>query len=187
MGEDSILRYFFEAGMLKRTARSGWWAEGIKNPESVADHSFRTAVIAFVLAKMEGADPERLCSAGVFHDLLEARLGDMNKITARYVHTTEELERRIQDEQAQALPPEMRKALSSVLELSGKERSILKDADYLECAIQAKEYADAGNSGTGSWIDVIGKRLKTKSAKRLHSKLKTVRSNSWWEGLKRPE
>src|SRR5271157_1025235 len=161
MGEDSILRYFFEAGMLKRTARSGWWAEGIKNPESVADHSFRTAVIALVLARMEGADPERLCAAAVFHDVLEARLGDMNKITARYVRTTEALERRIEDDQAETLPPEMRKALASVLKLSGKERVILKDADYLECAIQAKEYADAGNSGTGNWIGIIGKKLRT--------------------------
>ncbi len=187
MSDDPVLKYFFEAGMLKRTARSGWWAEGIKNPESVADHSFRTAVIAFVLAKMEGADSERLCSAAVFHDLLEARLGDMNKITARYVHTTEELERRIEADQAQALPTEIRKALASVRKLSEKEKTILKDADYLECAIQAKEYADAGNSGTGNWISIIGKKLRTASAKKLHSKLKTTKSNSWWAGLKRLE
>ncbi len=36
---ESIARYIFEAGMLKRTARSGWWAEKVGNPESVADHS----------------------------------------------------------------------------------------------------------------------------------------------------
>ena len=187
MGEDSTVRYFFEAGMLKRTARSGWWAEGIKHPESVADHSFRTAIIAFVLAKTEGADPEKLCTAAVFHDMLEARLGDMNKIASRYVHTTEELERKIEAEQTEAMPAEMRKALSAALKLSESDKTILTDADYLECAIQAKEYADAGNSGTMRWVGIIGKRLKTSSAKRLHSKLRTMKSNSWWAGLKRLE
>ena len=46
---DPIVRYVFEAGMLKRVARSGWWAENVKHPESVADHSFRTALVAFIL------------------------------------------------------------------------------------------------------------------------------------------
>ena len=32
----SIARYIFEAGMLKRVKRSGWWAEKVETPESVA-------------------------------------------------------------------------------------------------------------------------------------------------------
>jgi len=185
MSDDAIARYFFEAGMLKRTARSGWWSENIKNPESVADHSFRTAIIAFVLAKMEGADPDKLCTAAVFHDMQETRLGDMNKITARYVDVGKELERKIGAEQVAGMPAEIRDSVLKTLDLSEKERVILKDADYLECAFQAKEYADAGNSGTMRWVGNIEKRLKTESAKRLHAKLKTMNSNSWWEGLKK--
>jgi len=185
MSDDAIAKYFFEAGMLKRTARSGWWSENIKNTESVADHSFRTAVIAFVLAKMEGADPQKLCAAAVFHDMHEARLGDINKITARYLSAGKELERKVEREQVEGMPAEIRDSVIKALDLSDKEHAILKDADYLECAFQAKEYADAGNSGTMRWVDNIGKRLKTGSAKRLHSKLKILHSDSWWEGLKR--
>ncbi len=187
---DSVMRYVYEAGMLKRTARSGWWAEGIKHPESVADHSFRTAVIAFILSRMEGLDEAaacRVCTAAVFHDVHEARLGDMNKITSRYVHVTRELEKGIEAEQRQGMPPVVRDALASALDLGEKERTIMKDADYLECAVQAREYADAGNSGTRSWVDTIGKKLKTASAKKLHSRLRTLGSNSWWQGLKRME
>ena len=66
-----------------------------------------------------------------------------------------------------------------------KERIILKDADYLECAFQAKEYADIGYSRAMVWVENIGKRLKTRSAKLLHSKLRTQDSNSWWHGLKK--
>ncbi|MBI5046657.1 HD domain-containing protein, partial [Candidatus Micrarchaeota archaeon] len=69
-----IVKYIFEAGMLKRVARSGWWTEKIKNPETVAEHTFRAALIAFILAKMEGADAHKLASAAVFHDMHETRL-----------------------------------------------------------------------------------------------------------------
>jgi len=185
MEDDAIIRYFFEAGMLKRTARSGWWAEGINNPESVADHSFRVAIIAFVIAKMEGADANKICTAAVFHDMQETRLGDMNKITARYIDVKEELERKVEMEQVKDFPNGLQDAVLRTRDLSDSERAILKDADYLECAFQAKEYADAGNKGTIIWVDNIGKRLTTESAKRLHSELKSMDSNSWWKGLKR--
>lgn len=184
----SVARYIFEAGMLKRMARSGWWAEKVDMPESVADHSFRTALIAFILAKMEGLDDaaaDRLCTAAVFHDMHEARLGDMNKITARYISVTKELEGRVEMEQTHGMPSELRNSILKTQDLSEKERAILKDADYLECAFQAKEYLDVGHKGAQSWIDNIGERLQTASARKLHAQITLMDSNSWWKGLKR--
>jgi len=185
---DSISKYIFEAGMLKRVKRSGWWAEKVEAPESVAEHSFRTAIVAFILSRMEGlgeAEANRLCTAAVFHDMHEARIGDMHKITARYIHVTKELERAVESEQAAGMPPGIRDSVLGALGLSEKERVILKDADYLECAFQAKEYLDIGYRGAQSWIDNIGERLKTKSAKRLHAKMRGMDSNCWWKGLKK--
>ena len=181
-------RYIFEAGMLKRVKRSGWWAEKVANPESVADHSFRAAVIAFMLAKMEGLDDagaNRICAAAVFHDMHEARLGDMHKITARYISLTRELEQKVESEQVAGMPAEMQNSILKTRGLPEKERTILKDADYLECAFQAKEYMDTGHKGAQSWIDSIGKRLKTASGKKLHAKMKGMDSNCWWKGLKK--
>ena len=185
MSEESIIKYFFEAGMLKRTARSGWWAEKVKHPESVADHVFRTAVIAFVLAKLENADANRLCTAAVFHDMHETRLGDQNKITARYMSVDDKLGRKVEEEQVKTLDPKLQDSILKTLELTEKEQTILKDADYLECALQAKEYLDIGYKGAQTWIDNIEKKLKTENAKLLHTKLKTQDSNSWWKGLKK--
>ncbi len=185
---EAIAKYVFEAGMLKRVKRSGWWAEGIKDPETVAEHSFRTGIIALFLAKMEGLDDDsanRLCAAGLFHDMLETRIGDMNKITARYVTVKESLEGKVISDQIESLPRELKKAIPDTKKLSPLERSILKDADYLECAFQAKEYSDMGNRGTFSWIASIETRLKTKSARKLILQMKRMDSNSWWEGLKK--
>ena len=44
--------FLFEVGMLKRTPRTGYQFLG-SGGESVADHSFRTAVIGYVLASQE--------------------------------------------------------------------------------------------------------------------------------------
>lgn len=187
---EQIVRYLFEAGMLKRTARSGWWAEKIKNPETVAEHSWRTALVAFVLAKMEKMGDEEtreICVAAVFHDMHETRLGDLNKITHRYISVTKELERKIEGEQAGGMPDDVKAAVLGAMELSENEQKILKDADYLECAFQAKEYVDIGHKGAESWIISIESRLKTDSAKKLLAKMKTMDSNSWWKGLKKIE
>jgi putative hydrolase of HD superfamily len=187
---DSIVDYIFEAGMLKRVARSGWWAEKVKYPESVAEHSFRTAIVAFVLAKMEGMDENRarkLCTAAVFHDMHEARLGDMNKITARYIPMTKELERKVEMDQRKDMPEELQSAIADALALSEDDLIVLKDADYLECAFQAKEYIDIGHKGAESWIKSIEGRLKTASAKKLLARMKKKDSNDWWKGLKRIE
>ena len=185
---EEIVKYIFEAGMLKRTARSGWWAEKVNHPESVADHCFRAAVVAFVLARMEGHDEafaNRLCTAAVFHDMHEARLGDMNKITQRYINM-KEYEDRVEEDQVRKMPKELGKSILSVLdELGDEEKRILKDADYLECAFQAKEYVDIGHKGAASWLESIDGRLQTKSAKKLMGQLKKQDSNSWWKGLKK--
>jgi putative hydrolase of HD superfamily len=185
---EEIVKYVFEAGMLKRTARSGWWAEKIKHPESVADHCFRAAIVAFILARMEGNPDDvarKLCTAAVFHDMHEARLGDMNKITQRYI-SMKDYEDKVEKEQVKELPAELGKSILSTLDgLSDEEKKILKDADYLECAFQAKEYADIGHKGAVSWLDSIEGRLQTKSAKSLMKQLKKQDSNSWWKGLKK--
>ncbi|MGW3651195.1 HD domain-containing protein [Streptomyces sp. NPDC000878] len=57
MAEDlsAVAWFLYEAGALKQTRRTGWWMAGVRDPESVAEHSWRTAL----LAKVEGADPAR--------------------------------------------------------------------------------------------------------------------------------
>lgn len=61
MAEDlsAVARFLYEAGTLKQTKRTGWWMAGVRDPESVAEHSWRTALLASVIAKLEGADPAR--------------------------------------------------------------------------------------------------------------------------------
>ena len=186
---ENIARYLFEAGMLKHVKRSGWWACKIKDPESVAEHTFRAAVVAFMLAKLEGEEDEianKLCSAAVFHDMHETRVLDLNKIVARYIDRQEEISKKVENDQIGLLPENAQNALKNIIfNLSEREKVILKDADLLELATQAKEYLECGYKDCEGWIENIEKRLKTKSAKALLVQIKKTDSKEWYVGLKK--
>ncbi len=181
-----LLNFIAEAGMLKRVKRSGWWVLGIKDTESVADHSFRCAVIGYVLARMEKATPYKIILMTLFNDLHEARINDMHKMAQRYVDA-----RKAEDsafgEQLLRLPKGMRKELTSMHKESRaqatKESIIARDADILECLIQAKEYKEHGFKEAVRFMKKAPRHLKTKSAKTLWAMAKKKNLNEWWEQL----
>ncbi len=189
--ERDACKFFFEAGNLKRVARSGWWLAGVKNPESVAEHSWRTSIIAFVLAELEGLgveEGERAAMLCLFHDLPEARCNDLHKVGATYVKHFKGALSAAAIAQAERMP---KRSAKSFLECysefeGGKTRAaiIAKDADLLECAFQAKEYLEQGFSGAGEWIVHAKQRVKTRSAKKLLAALEKTKACSWFEGLK---
>ena len=83
---NDLVRFLFEVGHLKRVARSGWWVAGVRDPESVAEHSFRCAWIGYLLAQRDGAaDAGRVTLMCLANDLHEARVNDQHKIAQAYV------------------------------------------------------------------------------------------------------
>lgn len=63
---------------LKDERRTGWVLRGIEEPESVAAHTWGTALLCLLYAdRAEGAvDRDRAISMALVHDLAEARTGD---------------------------------------------------------------------------------------------------------------
>ena len=178
---ENLLNYFFEAGVLKNQKHVGWWLAGVKDPETVAEHSFRAAVIAYVLACKENhPNPEKLACAVLFHDMHETRLGDRHKITSNYAKISKEVEKKVEKEQCELLG-ECGEKVYSLLENGGQ---LAKDADYLEQAITAKEYYDIGYKSAWEWIERVSQVLVTPSAKQLCELLKKTDSKTWWSGLK---
>src|SRR5262249_11582719 len=81
--------FLFEMGSLKHLPRAGWQQVlGIPLPESVAEHSFRVAIVAMTLAAMEGADVGRTTTLALFHDAHETRIGDVPSVGRAYVRTS---------------------------------------------------------------------------------------------------
>ena len=86
----ALVDFLFEAGFLKRLARSGYAHLG-SGEESVADHTCRTLFVAYVLGQLsDGIDMGRLLEMCLFHDFPEARLGDLNYVQKKYVEPQEE-------------------------------------------------------------------------------------------------
>ena len=149
--------FIFQSGALRRVERSGWKTIGIK-PESVAEHSYRSAIIAYILAKMENADEGKAVLAALFHDLHEVRVSDIHLVAKKYVKVEKE---KAEEQSLSALP--------EILEImkDGEAARIARDADKLELIFQAKEYQDLGNKYVQEWIDNARSMLKTDSAKKL--------------------
>ena len=170
MDTKKTLDFIAEAGMLKRIKRSGWWMLGLPEEESVAEHSFRCAVIGYVLARMEKAEPYKVVMMSLFNDLHEARINDLHKVAHRYLNVRE-AEKAAFAGQIEGLDAVFKKELGALRgehdAQKTRESLIARDADILECLIQAKEYSDLGYKSAKKFFRAAPSHLKTKSAKKL--------------------
>lgn len=165
----AVAQFAFELGVLKRIRRAGWWHVGVRDPESVAEHSLRVAQLASLIAAIEGAEPGRAAFLAVWHDSQETRTGDIPHTARPYLdQCSSEM---ITADQTAALPDTARKTVQeAVAEFEAQqtpEAHCARDADKLECLIQAIEYRDAGYARVQGWIDSARDSLRTDTARRV--------------------
>ncbi|MDP8264975.1 MAG: HD domain-containing protein [Candidatus Aceula lacicola] len=184
--QSKALDFFAEAGLLKRVKRSGWWVAGIKDPESVADHSFRCAIIAHYIAHLEGVDPYKATIMALFNDIHEARINDLHKMGHYYIDF-KVAEKKVFSDQVKNLDKKVKEELSSFRKAydqqKTKESLVARDADILECLLQAKEYMQNGHKKAEIFLKKAPGFLKTKSAKKMWNSLKKWDSAAWWQNV----
>ncbi len=184
-----IAKFLYEVGQLKRVKRSGWWIAGVKDPESVAEHTFRTAIIAYLLARLERADTGKVVLMALFHDLPEARTNDAHRMVRRYADWGD-VDKKAISEQSKRLPEGVANEVVSLFEEFEKEASmeasLARDADLLECLVQAREYQALGCRDVADWILNAQAALATESAKRIAAECLRTEPKEWWQGLKAP-
>lgn len=181
----SVANLLYEAGHLKRVKRSGWWLAGIDRPESVADHSFRVAIIGIALACLEGADPYRIATLCLLHDLGEARTNDANAVAKKFIDmpSDAQLIRTIAARLPRSVADRLNDAAESLEQDDTLDAQIMRDADALECLIQAREYESVGVRAARSWTASSEARLSTNAARRLAAVCKDMDPTEWWESL----
>jgi len=135
---------------LKDTPRRGWTLRGLREPESVAEHSFCLALMSLVEADERGLDPCKAAALALIHDLPESVIGDLTP--EEKARMGEEKCRELEDESlraiAERLPPT---AAAFILELfeeyresKSPEARLVQQLDKLEMAVQAVKYASRG-------------------------------------------
>ncbi|MFH8368838.1 HD family hydrolase [Streptomyces sp. NPDC018031] len=169
----AVARFLFEAGTLKQARRTGWWMAGVRDPESVAEHAWRTSLIASVIATLEGADPARSALLAVWHDSQETRTGDVNHLAKKYATGADPQE--VTADQTEGMPDILAVSVRTlVAEYEAKESPealCARDADKLECLLQGIEYKAQGYESAQRWIDNSRGRLLTETGKRLADEL----------------
>lgn len=139
-------------GTLKSIPRTGWLSHGLVNVESIAEHSYRTAVISYILAEDLGCDGQKMIKMALIHDLSEILAGDIVTEHGGLVDLNER-HRKLKEEAAalkrmSSITPLGDEMHSLWLEYSAqksKEAQILKQIDKLEMAMQALEYENPKN------------------------------------------
>jgi putative hydrolase of HD superfamily len=181
MNDDQrVVHFLFEAGFLQNMQRTGVAHLG-SGQQSIAEHSFRATVIGYTLASMLGADVSKVLKMCLFHDLEEARTGDLNYLQQRYVKSDDEKALR---HAVSGLPMED-ELLSVIGEFAAQETleaKVAKDADALELILFLKEQLDKGNEQAANWIRSAVKRLKTEKAVQIAETIMETRYYEWWYG-----
>lgn len=174
-----VVNLLFESHILKRIPRSGYTFLGVGR-ESVAEHTFVAAFIAFVMARLvPEADAERLLGMCLLHDLAEARTGDMNSVQKRYVAVEETLA--LQDA-FEALPfgDECRRLVEEFNDGRSTEALLARDADQLALMLDLKALADCGHPPPERWLENVETRLRTDVGKRMARTLRETHKDEWW-------
>jgi len=160
-----LLAFLRLVGKLKQLRRKGWIDRGVREPESVADHSFRLALLAWLIGQsVGGADPARMALLALVHDMPEALAGDRTPFDdalaagadrtalfrqppprdAAATAAKSHAERAALHEMTAVLPPSLAEALQSLWEEyetgATLEAQLVRQLDKLETALQALEY-----------------------------------------------
>lgn len=156
----NLLGFFRKVNRLKGIKRSGWVERGVKDPETVAGHSFMVALMVLVLAKereiAENIDREKVVKMALIHDLAEAETGDIITEESRSRGEGEmsrkeklRLERKGLEKMLSNLDREPAGEIKELWEEyergKTREAKFVRDIDLAEMLLQAYRYYKEGN------------------------------------------
>jgi len=177
----NIANFLFEASALKRIQRTGWQVLG-ENRESVAQHSYMVAVIAYILACKIKADITTVLTMSLFHDFSEVRTGDAHKLADLYVHVDEKKALKDAFCGIGQIGENLYNKMSEYSSINKSiESKIVHDADVIALCIELKLLIEKGNNHAKSWFENNKNRLKLKYAKKIIAEIELTDSQDWWK------
>lgn len=169
---DQLLEFLHVAGRLKHLPRTGWLLRGLRG-ETIAEHVYRTVLLATILSDLEKLDTAKVARMAVIHDLAESILGDIPQQATHIVgrKRKELLEGEAVKRVFEKLPEEIRGLyLSAWEEFVGdrsREAQLVREADRLERSIQALEYMEQGYKGLEEYLEEVGERKTFETVEKL--------------------
>ena len=148
--------------------REGWKKKvGIEHPESVADHSYVTAIMSMVFSDTVGLNTEKILKMALLHDMAESITGDftpedISKENKKIVEN--EVMGEILSKLPSKLGDEYKTIWTEYVQENSKEASLMHEIDRFEMAIQAVKYSSEGFSKEilKTFVESARKEMKTK-------------------------
>ncbi len=178
-----ILAFAEYLGKLKLVKRTGWVRSNVPQPESVAEHTFRVALLGMILAKKLQLNEEKVIKMALLHDVGEAEIGDI--VTVRGGKRLDNLTEKIKME---------REALHKILSLVDEEHTyinlfdeyeenktpearLVKQLDKLEMGIQAMEYEKAHEIKLDEFFDTSDAEIVDENLRDILREILSLRKN----------
>jgi putative hydrolase of HD superfamily len=174
-----IANLLFEAKILKEIPRSGYHFLGA-GKESVAEHSFSTTFIAYVMSQLlPEVNALKLINMCLIHDFAEARIGDLNTVHKKYVTADEN--KALENATAGLVFGEKMTALIKEFgEGKTVEAKLARDADHLALILELKGLIDIGYEPPKTWIKNVIGRLQTETGQQIASAVMQTGRDEWW-------
>ncbi len=147
-----LMEFLELVNRLKEIRRSGWVERGVKEAETVAEHSFTMSLLALVLGlKRKDIDLDRLLKMILVHDLPEAVTGDLiakeywngGHMPKKDIYKLEQKEMKKISEGVGL--PELLELWEEFERGGTKEAVLARSIDKFEMIHQALEYKKVGN------------------------------------------
>jgi putative hydrolase of HD superfamily len=173
----------YELGAIRLIDRQ-WRRFHSTNFANLADHHFRVAWIALVIAAREGkkVDTGKIVKMALVHDIAESRAGDVDYLSRQYVERHEDIA--IADMLADtSVGKEFLELWEEYEKRECLEAKIVKDADNLDVDMELVEQGAQGNPLGKTWQSnrtiVANTKLYTKTARKLFDEIQTTDPNDW--------
>ncbi|XP_017795715.1 PREDICTED: HD domain-containing protein 2 [Habropoda laboriosa] len=136
-------------GRLKHMKRRGWVVRNIPEPETIAGHMYRMAMLSFLVDNEENLDKVKIMQMALIHDLAECIVGDITP----HCGVPPDEKHRLEDEAMEDISKLLGDKGPGILEMfreyekqESPEAKYVKDLDRLDLIMQAYEYEKRDNA-----------------------------------------
>lgn len=153
-----VLDCIVELTALSRLPRTGWILAGVQNAESIADHCFETAIIAYILSKTLEVEVDigKVFAMALFHEVGEVRLADLPRRSKPYVKEFKNpAEAKATADVLDGVAEDLIPLLTEMHHCKSPEARLVEAAEELQIILRAMLYAKEQNGDMAEYrIDV---------------------------------
>jgi len=186
-----ILEIMCEMSSLSKMPRIGWVLAGVNNAESISDHCFETALLAYFLSKNidQEVDMGKILMMALFHEVGETRLSDLPRRAKPYVKKfKKEGEKNISIDVLGDYAEEINTILDEFEEKKTIEARLTEAAEELQIIFKSLMYAKENNGDMSEYrqdvaaYDSLGIEMADAISKIIGEKLNDyLGDKTYWE------